>query len=644
MAATQYEVLAAKTGASVIELVGKTYGIDDWGFGYFFINEKGNLAVAPSQDRSRSIDVKTVVDDLIRQQHSTPFLLRFPQILDDRLEALHQAFRNAIEEFSYTGRHLGVYPVKVNQKSEVVQRLVDSGRRYQYGLEVGSKAELIGALAMPLAEDALIVCNGLKDDLFLRSALLADKVGKKTIIVVENTDDMKLSIELGDKLGIVPSMGIRVKLYARGSGKWEESGGEFAKFGMSTIALVHTLEILREKGQTKLLKMLHFHIGSQITNIKSAKQAVKEAARVYAKVRKMGFEVEYLNVGGGLGVDYDGSKTASAFSVNYSVQEFANDVVYVIKEVCDGEGVPHPTIVSESGRAIVSYHSLLVSDVKKVIAPGRSSLYSIENITSESEAVQELIDLAREINSKNFREYYHDAIQHREDLNSLFELGYLDLDEKAKGEWLFWRICRRAAKLSRSLKPRPEEFDDLDRLLSSKYLCNFSMFQSMPDFWAFDQLFPIMPIHRLDEIPTERGVLCDITCDSDGSVDKFVDLKDVKEALELHRTHEGEPYYLAFLLLGAYQETLGDLHNLFGVVTEVNVVAGPDGRPLLKKIIRGDSVREVIEYTGHDTDELRDALAKQLSERKEQGWISDDDEHEVLATVSRVLDDYTYLS
>jgi len=643
MATPQYEVLAAKTGASAIELVAKTYGINDWGFGYFFINEKGNLAVAPSQDRSRSIDVKAVVDDLIRQQHSTPFLLRFPQILDDRLEALHRAFRNAISEFEYRGNHLGVYPVKVNQKSEVVRRLVDSGRRYDYGLEVGSKAELIAALAMPLAEEALVVCNGLKDDLFLRAALLSEKLGRKTVIVVEDGDDMKLSLALGDKLGITPHMGIRVKLYSRGSGKWEESGGEFAKFGMSTIALVHTLKILREQGKTKLLKMLHFHIGSQITNIKSAKQAVKEAARVYAKVRKMGFDVEYLNVGGGLGVDYDGSKTASEFSVNYSVQEFVNDVVYVIKEVCDGEGVPHPTIVTESGRAMVSYHSLLVSDVKKVVAPGRSSLYSMDTIKSESEPVQELIDLAQAINSKNFREYYHDAIQHREDLNSLFDLGYLDLDEKAKGEWLFWRICRHASRVSRSMKPRPEEFDDLDRLLSSKYLCNFSMFQSMPDFWAFDQLFPIMPIHRLNEIPTERGVLCDITCDSDGSVDKFVDLKDVKEALELHRIEEDEPYYLAFLLLGAYQETLGDLHNLFGVVTEVNVVVGPNGRPLVKKIIRGNSVREVIEYTGHDTAELRDALAKRLAERKQQGKISDDDEHEVLATVARVLDDYTYL-
>ena len=644
MAATQYDILSVKAGTSNVERVAKTYGVDNWGFDYFFINKQGHLAVAPSRDRGLSIDVKEVVDGLIRQRLSTPFLLRFPQILDDRLEAIHKAFRNSIEEFDYRGDHLGVFPVKVNQKSEVVRRLVHSGLSYRYGLEVGSKAELVNAMAMPLADDALIVCNGLKDDLFLRMAILAEKVGRKTIVVVEDPEDMQSSLKLGEKLGVEPSMGIRVKLYSRGSGKWEESGGEFAKFGMSTIALVRTLEQLREGGRSHFLRMLHFHIGSQITNIKSAKQAVKEAARVYSKVRKMGFEVEYLNVGGGLGVDYDGSKTASPFSVNYSVQEFANDVVYVIKEVCESESVAPPTIVTESGRAMVSYHSMLISDVKKVIAPGRSGLYSLDTITSDSEPVSEMIDLARDINAKNCREYYHDAIQHREDLNSLFELGYLDLIEKAKGEWLFWKICREAARLSKSLKQRPEEFNELDGLLSSKYVCNFSMFQSLPDFWAFDQLFPIMPIHRLNELPTEYGVLCDITCDSDGAVDKFVDLKDVKEVLELHRTRSDEPYYLAFLLLGAYQETLGDLHNLFGVVTEVNVAVGVNGRPVVNKLIRGDSVREVIEYTGHDTGELRDVLAKRLSEYKELGWISDDDEHEVLATVSRVLDDYTYLN
>ena len=643
MATAPPNVLAVRAGSGAAEAVSKTYGIDDWGFGYFHVNGKGNLSVAPWKDPQRAIDVHEVVLDLVRQNHSTPFLLRFPQILDERLEALHQAFRNAMAEFDYAGRHLAVYPVKVNQKVEVVRRLVDSGARYLYGLEVGSKAELIAALAMPLADDALIVCNGLKDDLFLRTAIMADHAGKKTVIVIEDPADMTATLDLATKLGVEPRMGIRVKLYSRGSGKWEGSGGEFAKFGMTTIALVNTLEMLRRAGKTSQLKMLHFHIGSQITDIRRAKKAVKEAARVYAKVHKMGFAVEYLNVGGGLGVDYDGSKTASAFSVNYSVQEFANDVVYAIKDVCDEEEVPAPVIVTECGRAMVSYHSMLVADVKKVIAPGTLGNYSIGEMESESAPVLELIDVAKGIHAKNFREYYHDAIQHREELNALFELGYLDLEDKAKGEWLFWNICRKAAKLSRLLKQRPEEFDDLDRRLSAKYICNFSMFQSLPDFWAFDQLFPIVPIHRLNEVPSERGILCDITCDSDGAVDKFVDVKDVKEALELHSLRDGESYYLGFLLLGAYQETLGDLHNLFGVVTEASVTVDEHGRVEIDKLIRGDSVREVIEYTGHDTDELRDSLAKQLSDRKELGLISDDDEREVLATVSLVLDDYTYL-
>jgi arginine decarboxylase len=619
-------VLTAKSGVSAVEHVSKIYGIDNWGFDYFYVNSDGHLAVAPLKNKLLSIDVYEVVSKLIQGKHSPPFLIRFPQMLDERMSALHEAFRNAIQEFNYSNRHQGVYPVKVNQKSEVVRRLLKAGQRHDYGLEVGSKAELLAALAMPLSKDALIVCNGLKDDLFLRSAILGERIGKRTVLVVEDAEDILAAIEVGEKLGILPNLGIRVKLYSRGSGKWEESGGEFAKFGMSTIALVNTLDLLRERGQTGLLRMLHFHIGSQITDIRRAKQAFKEAARVYAKVRKMGFDVEFLNVGGGLGVDYDGSKTASEFSVNYSVQEFANDVIYVVGEVCDNEDVPKPTIVNESGRAMVAYHSMLVTDVKKVITP-----------------VLELIDLAREINAKNFREYYHDAIQQRDDLNSLFELGYLDLEDKAKGEWLFWKICGRAAKLSRSIKERPDEFDQLDKLLSSKYISNFSMFQSMPDFWAFDQLFPVMPIHRLNEVPTQRGVLCDITCDSDGAVDRFVDVKDVKEALELHQLNEGEPYYLAFLLLGAYQETLGDLHNLFGVVTEANVIVSDDGRMLIDKLIRGDSVRQVLEYTGYQADELRESLARQLAKRKTLGLISDDDEHELLATCSRMLDDYTYL-
>ena len=632
---------SAANGAQ--EATAKLYGVEDWGFDYFFINEDGNLAVAPGKDRARSIDLYRVVQELTAARQSMPALLRFPQILDERMSALHEAFAGAIKEFKYEGRHLADYPTKVNQKAGVVRRLLECGAPYHYGLEVGSKAELAAALASPLVPGALIVCNGLKDDLFLRAAVLSEKVGKWAVVVVEETADVLAALEVGDKFGVTPHLGIRVRLSSRGSGKWEESGGEFAKFGMSTPALVNTLRMLQQRGKASALKMLHFHIGSQITDIRRAKQAFKEAARVYAKVRGMGCDVEYLNVGGGLGVDYDGSKTASEFSTNYSVQEFANDVVYTVGEVCDNEDVPAPTIVTESGRAMVAYHSVLVTDVKKVVAPGAEGFHTDEAVESEAEPVLELTDLAQDINAKNFRESYHDAVQQREDLHSLFDLGYLDLQDKAKGEWLFWRVCRQAAKLSRGMKQRPEEFEELDRLLSAKYICNFSMFQSLPDFWAFDQLFPIMPIHRLDEMPTERGVLCDVTCDSDGTVDKFVDARHIKESLELHAVRAGEPYYLAFLLLGAYQETLGDLHNLFGVVTEAAVTVGEDGEATIEEVARGDSVREVLEYSDYDTDNLRELVAKQLSERKDRGLISDDDEHEVLATFSRMLDDYTYL-
>ncbi len=643
MASTATDFRSVKPGVLGASSAADVYGVENWGFDYFHINDRGNLAVSPSGASAPSIDVLEVVERLAKQRRATPFLLRFPQILEDRVAAIHGAFRGAIEEFEYEGAHLGVYPVKVNQKAEVVETLVESGRRFDYGLEVGSKAELIAGLAQPLSDGAIIVCNGLKDELFLRTAILAEKLGRRTIVVGEDPSELRQSVELGRRMGIEPHLGIRVKLYSRGSGKWEESGGEFAKFGMGAIALVRTLDMLRELGCASSLRMLHFHIGSQITDIRRAKRAFKEAARVYSKVRQMGFDVEYLNVGGGLGVDYDGSRTASAFSVNYSVQEFANDVIYTVGEVCAAEDVPAPTIITEAGRAMTAHHAMLVTEVKKVIKPGVEGDYSVETMEAQAEPVVELLDIARDINAKTFREDYHDALQQREDLNKLFELGYLSLEEKAKGEWLFWQICRRAVRLSAGMKQRPEELEDLERLLAAKYVCNFSMFQSLPDFWAFDQLFPIMPIHRLDEAPVERGILCDITCDSDGAVDKFVDVRDEKESLELHALREGEKYYLAILLIGAYQETLGDLHNLFGEVSEVTVKISPEGDVAIGEFQQGDDVRAVLQYTGHDIEALRNALERRLGRRREAGEINAEEERQVMAAASAVLDDYTYL-
>lgn len=631
------------SSAAAQQHVSKIYGVDDWGAGYFYINSAGHLAVAPSGNRRAAIDVYDVVTELERRQTDLPVLLRFPQILDDRVAKIHEAFRSAAREFDYGGGHTAVFPIKVNQKADVVRRLLRAGHRYDYGLEVGSKAELLAALSLPLAKGAIIVCNGLKDEALLRMAIYSELIGKRAIVVVEDRDDMIEALEVGERLRIQAQVGIRVKLYSRGSGKWEDSGGEFAKFGMGAVELVATLEELKRRNAGGQLQMLHFHIGSQITDIRRGKLAVKEAARVYAKVRKMGYPVEYLNVGGGLGVDYDGSATASEFSANYSVQEFANDVIYTIGEVCDSEQVPEPVIVTESGRAVTAHHSMLVTGVDKAGAPGEGGEYDVETIRSESEPVRELIDMARGINAKNFREYYHDALQQRDDLLSLFDLGYLDLEDKAKGEWLFWELCRRVLKLSQSAKPPHEEFQELANRLAAKYVCNFSVFQSMPDSWAFSQLFPVVPIHRLDEVPSAQGVLCDVTCDSDGTVDRFVDVKDVKETLELHELREGEPYYLAILLLGAYQETLGDMHNLFGEANEVSVAVGEDGRVLIEKTQRGDRVRDVLGYVDFDAGELRESIARQLSQHRSLGLLSDEQEHEVLATLSRTLDDYTYL-
>ncbi len=643
MAPSAQPSVDAAAEPSVLDRVARIYGLDNWGFGYFGINSSGHLSVAPHKIPGLEVDVYEAVQGQVRNQLSPPFLLRFPQILDERLASLHQAFANAIAKFDYGGRHIGAYPAKVNQRPEVLRRLVTAGQRYDYGLEVGSKAELIAALSMPLAEGALIACNGLKDDLYLRLAMAAAKLGRQAVIIVEDLQDLRMTLQLARAQGVRPPIGLRVKLGARGSGKWEDSCGEFAKFGMSTLALVQALDLIAAWGAVGQLKMLHFHIGSQVNDIRRAKQAFKEAARVYAKAREAGFEIAYLNVGGGLGVDYDGSRTASEFSMNYSVQEFANDIVYTLGEVCAGEGVPAPTIVTEHGRAMVAYHSMLVTDVRKVVAPGLLDGEDLGDFESDAEPVLELVDIAQGINAKNFRELYHDALQQRVDMNSLFELGYLGLRDKAKGESLFWKICRQVAGLSRQMKHRPRELEELDRMLASRFVCNFSMFQSLPDFWAFDQLFPIIPIHRLDEVPTQRGVLCDITCDSDGTVDRFVDAKHFKESLELHAPRPGEPYYLAFLLLGAYQETLGDIHNLFGTVTELNVGVDPDGQRFVSQPIRGDNVRDVLSDFGYEPEAVREALARRLAERKQVGLIGDEDEHEVLATSARVLDDYTYL-
>jgi arginine decarboxylase len=623
------------------EIPNRIYGVQNWGAGYFGISEQGNLTVHPTRNPLMGVELLSLVQNILQRKVSPPFLLRFPQILDTQIKEFHEAFRNSIAEYNYGARHRGVYPMKVNQKRSVVERLMAAGHRYEYGIEVGTKAELAAALTMPVHPNALMTCNGVKDKRYLEWAIVSARIGKNPVIIVEEVSDLHKIEEVANTLEMKPVIGIRVRVFSRGAGKWEESGGETSKFGINTIQLLECLKLAADKGMTKQMKMLHFHIGSQITDIRRIKNAIKEAARVYAKVHKMGYPVEYLNVGGGLGVDYDGSRTASDCSVNYSVQEFANDIVYTINEICLSENVPCPVIVTESGRAVTAHHAMYIVNVIRTLNPGLGGT-EIDPSRADSEVVREMMDLHKDINPKNFREYYHDALQHREELQSLFNLGYLNLQNRAHGEWLFWEICRKAIRFSRLMKERPEEIVDLENILASKYICNFSVFQSAPDAWALDQLFPILPIARLNEEPTERATLCDITCDSDGQIDKFVDLRDVKQSLELHSVGS-EPYYLAMALVGAYQESLGMNHNLLGPVNEIQVLVDDSGRPHLDRVVRGGSLSQVLATAGYDAQGLTEGFRQMTATAEIQSKISAGQREKLCESFQATLDTYTYL-
>jgi arginine decarboxylase len=623
------------------EIPNRIYGVDNWGGGYFDVSEQGYLTVHPTKNPLMGVELFTLVRILGQRKVKTPFLLRFPQILDTQINELHEAFRNSIAEYNYEAKHRGVFPMKVNQKRSVVERLMAAGHRYEYGIEVGTKAELAAALTISTHSNALLICNGVKDRKYLELALAAAKIGKNPLVIVEEVTDLKKISEVSSAMNISPNLGIRVRVFSRGAGKWEESGGETSKFGINTIQLLDCLKLATDKDLASQLKMLHFHIGSQITDIRRIKNAIKEASRVYAKVFKMGFPIEFLNVGGGLGVDYDGSCTASDCSVNYSMQEFANDIVYTMNEICQSENVPPPTIVTESGRAVAAHHAMFITNVIRTLNPGLGGT-EINPSKVDSEVVEELTEIYKDINPKNFREYYHDALQNREELQSLFNLGYLNLQNRAHGEWLFWQICRKAIKYSRSMKDRPEEFIDLENILASKYICNFSVFQSTPDSWALDQLFPIIPITRLTEEPTERATLCDITCDSDGQIDKFVDVRDVKQALELHGVN-ADPYYLAIFLIGAYQESLGMSHNLLGSVNEVHLLVDDSGRPHIDKIVRGETLGHVLEEAGYNSQDLKDNYRKMAQRAEAQSAITKEEMESFCTSYFETLSSYTYL-
>jgi len=623
------------------EIPNRIYGVQNWGAGFFGVSEQGCLTVHPTRNPLMGVEIISLIQTIVQRKVGAPFIFRFPQILDTQIREFHEAFRNSIAEYNYGAKHRGVYPLKVNQKRSVVERLMAAGHRYEYGLEVGTKAELAAAVTMPMHSNALLVCNGVKDRRYLELAMTSSKIGKNPVLVVEEVSDLKKIADVSTELDMRPMVGIRVRVFSRGAGKWEESGGETAKFGINTIQLLDCLKLATDQQMTRQIKMLHFHIGSQITDIRRIKSAIKEAARVYAKVHKMGYPVEFLNVGGGLGVDYDGSRTASDCSVNYSVQEFANDIVYTINEICLSENVPPPTIVTESGRAVTAHHAMFIVNVIRTLNPGLGGT-EIDPSRVDSEVVREMMDLHKDINPKNFLEYYHDALQHREELQSLFNLGYLNLQNRAHGEWLFWEICRKAIRFSRSMKERPEEIADLETILASKYICNFSVFQSTPDTWALDQLFPIIPVGRLTEEPTEHATLCDITCDSDGQINKFVDLRDVKQSLELHAVNS-EPYYLAIPLIGAYQESLGMNHNLLGGAHEAQFLVDDAGRPHLDKVVRGESLSQVLTTAGYETQAMVESFRQMALAAEGQSKLSPEQREALTQAFQNTLESYTYL-
>jgi arginine decarboxylase len=615
------------------------YDVASWGKGYFSVGANGHLWVHPSKDATRSIDLRELIEKLELRGIGLPILIRFAEILKHRLGEMYQAFQSAISEHNYKGEYRCVYPIKVNQQRQVVEEVFQFGRPYHFGLEAGSKPELLAVLAVADNETP-IICNGFKDDEYIEMVMLAKKIGRQIIPVVEKYTELDLILKHSQRVGVRPTIGLRLKLASKGSGRWKSSGGYRSKFGLTVSEALQALDQMKAVGMEDCLELLHFHLGSQITNIRQIKAAVMEGARIYTELKRAGAGLKYLDVGGGLGIDYDGSQTDFESSVNYTLQEYANDVVYHIQNVCDEAEVAHPIIVSESGRAIAAYHSVLVFNVVGVSGFGEDAFTPVPD-----DAEQPLIDLQetyRSLSSKNLLESFHDAQQALDSALNLFSLGYLPLAQRSQAETLYWAICRRVHRMAKELDYFPEELEGLDGMLSDTYFCNFSLFQSMPDSWAVKQLFPIMPIHRLDEVPTRSGVLGDISCDSDGKVDQFIDRRDVKRTLPLH-PFNGEPYLLGAFLVGAYQEILGDLHNLFGDTNAVHVSLGPGGDVILDAVIRGDTVREVLDYVQFNAKALLEAFRRDVETALRDGKIGYEESGRLLKFYEEGLNGYTYL-
>ena len=620
------------------------YNIDRWGTGYFTVNGKGNIQIQPTRKPEAVIDIMEVVAEAQERGLTFPMVLRFQDLLRDRVETINTAFAAAITESGYKNVYRGVFPIKVNQLREVVEEIMDAGMPFQFGIEAGSKPELLAALAIHRDSEGLIICNGYKDQLFIQNALLGSKLGKKVIMVVEKIEELAEILRVSKEVGVEPMIGIRVRLAAKGAGKWATSGGENAKFGVSTAELVAASELLKKEGLAHTLKLVHFHVGSQVPDIGTIKRAVREAARFYAKLAKMGHVLGYLDVGGGLGVDYDGSRTAFDSSTNYSLQEYARDIVYNIMDVCDAEKVAHPISVSESGRAIVAHHSVLIVEAFGAIEKDKTPI-QIEVKKSDPKQVTEVLEIQRNLTQQNRMESLHDVQQIKEQAQSMFDLGLLELESKAKIETVYWQIAKRIVDFCAGMKYMPDEVKDLEVSLGDQYVCNFSVFQSLLDHWALGQLFPVMPIHRLDEYPERNGTLVDITCDSDGKVSKFIDLQDVKDTLPLHKLQPGKPYYLGFFLMGAYQDIMGDLHNLFGRVNEAHVFLDEDEESgwYIEETIEGSTIGEVLSMTQWDQNELTRHVKAQVDAAIKGDRLKPNEAMKLLTSYERGLKGYTYL-
>jgi len=628
--------------AWTIEDSEELYRIKGWGEPYFSINAAGHVAVCPRGDNSASLDLYELVEALKQRNLSLPLLIRFSDILQDRIERLNACFAKAIARYKYPGIYRGVFPVKCNQQKHLIEDLVRFGHPYQLGLEAGSKPELMIALACLKHPESLLICNGYKDREYIETAMLATRLGKTAIIVIEQLEEIETVISLRKSLCIKPVVGVRAKLSSRGVGRWAESSGEGAKFGLMIPEIIAVVDRLSEEGMLDSLQLLHYHIGSQISSISVIKDAIREASQIYVELAKLGANMNYLDVGGGLAVDYDGSKTNFHASKNYNMQNYANDIVAEVKEACEQAEISAPVLISESGRALASHQSVLIFDVL-----GCSNVNTEPpERTGEKEPliIRNLYETYRDINPENYQEAYHDAIQFKEEAISIFNFGYISLRDRAKAEQLYWACCRKIDEIVSHQKYIPDDLEALEKNMASTYYINLSVFQSMPDNWAIDQLFPIVPIHRLDEEPTERGILADLTCDSDGKINKFIDLLDVKTVLELHHLKPKEPYYLGVFLSGAYQEIMGNLHNLFGDTNAVHIQLTPNNSYKIKYVVKGDTITEVLGYVQYDAEDMIESIRQQTEDALETGRITLEESQRLLQNYEQSLSRYTYLS